>query len=173
VKEYFVFSSIGFKKWVRGYEVKENDHYQNELFYISSNIQYYKHMMAISSDPHIRMFYENLLNSEIRQFNESQWYYQQTTNLRNQENETYQSEQREFTLEELAGYDGSGGRPAYVAANGIVYDVSLEATWGGSTHFNLYAGKDLTAQFNGCHQGKLEVLRNLPQVGIIQEQYGR
>jgi predicted heme/steroid binding protein len=115
------------------------------------------------------MFYKNLLNSEIRKFNESQWYYMQTVNLRNQENETIQSEQREFTLEELAEYDGSGGRPAYVAVNGIVYDVSLEATWGGSTHFNLYAGKDLTAQFNGCHEGNLEVLRNLPQVGIIQE----
>jgi len=149
--------------------VKKNDDCQNELFYISSNMQYYKQMMLLSEDHHIKMFFENLLNSETRKFNESQWYYNQIVNLRNQENEIIQSEQREFTLEELAEYDGSGGRPAYVAVNGIVYDVSLEATWGGSTHFNLYAGKDLTAQFNGCHGGNLEVLKNLPQVGSIQE----
>lgn len=161
-------SSIGFKKWFRGYEVKENDHYQNELFYISSNIQYYKHMMSVSSDTYLRTFYENLLNSEMRQFNESQWYYKQTINLRNQENDTIQSEQRGFTLEELAGYDGSGGQSAYVAVNGIVYDVSFESTWGGSTHFNLYAGKDLTAQFDVCHEGNLEVLRNLPKVGFME-----
>ncbi len=149
--------------------MKKNDDCQNELFYISSNMQYYKQMMLLSEDHHIKMFFENLLNSETRKFNESQWYYNQIVNLRNQENEIIQSEQREFTLEELAEYDGSGGRPAYVAVNGIVYDVSLEATWGGSTHFNLYAGKDLTAQFNGCHGGNLEVLKNLPQVGSIQE----
>ena len=149
--------------------MKEDDHYQNELFYISSNIQYYNEMMSLSTDYHIRMFYEKLLNSEIRQLDEIQWYYQQIINLRNQENETIQLDQREFTLEELAEYNGAGGRPAYVAVNGIVYDVSLEPTWGGSTHFNLYAGKDLTAQFNGCHGGNLEVLRNLPKVGILQE----
>ncbi len=87
------YSCVVFKKWVRGYKLTENEHYRNELIYISSN--------------------------------ESQWYYEQTVNLRNQENEIIQSEQREFTLEELAEYNGTGGRPAYVAVNGIVYDVSL------------------------------------------------
>lgn len=143
----------------------DNDRYYNELYYARNNIQYYQQMMSQSLDHEIRVFYEILLNSEIRKLNDCQWYYNQTIDLRNQENEKL--EQREFTLEELAGFDGSDGRPAYVAVNGIIYDVSLEATWGGGTHFNLYAGKDLTAQFNGCH-GDLVILRNLPQVGIIR-----
>ena len=80
---------------------------------------------------------------------------------------TRQMPQKEFTLEELAQYDGSGGKPAYVAVNGIVYDVSIEATWGGGTHFGLYAGKDLTAQFQGCH-GMESILSKLPKVGILK-----
>jgi predicted heme/steroid binding protein len=75
--------------------------------------------------------------------------------------------QKEFILTELEKYDGSGGNPAYVAVNGIVYDVSNEATWGGGTHFGLYAGKDLTAQFQGCH-GMEAILSKLPKVGIIK-----
>lgn len=74
---------------------------------------------------------------------------------------------REFTLAELAQYDGSMGRPAYVAVDGIVYDVSKEATWGGATHFGLQAGRDLTAQFQSCH-GMAQILSKLPKVGILK-----
>lgn len=73
----------------------------------------------------------------------------------------------EFTLTELAKYDGAMGRPAYVAVNGIVYDVSNEATWGGASHFGLMAGKDLTAQFQSCH-GTENILSKLPKVGILK-----
>ncbi|WP_243122151.1 cytochrome b5 domain-containing protein [Clostridium thermarum] len=74
---------------------------------------------------------------------------------------------REFTLAELAQYDGAMGRPAYVAVNGIVYDVSNEATWGGASHFGLMAGRDLSAQFQGCH-GRESILAKLPRVGILK-----
>lgn len=75
--------------------------------------------------------------------------------------------QKEFTIEELAQYDGSGGKPAYVAINGIVYDVSMNPAWGGGSHFGLIAGKDLSAEFKSCHgmNGKLE---ELPKVGILK-----
>lgn len=72
-----------------------------------------------------------------------------------------------FTSEELAHYDGSGGKPAYVAVGGVVYDVSLAPAWGGGTHFSLYAGRDLTMQFAHCH-GKMEILSKLPVVGIFE-----
>jgi len=124
-------------------------------------------MAILSRDPYLKMFYNNLLNYEIMRFNNWYWYYQQSISHGNHQNHRVQPNQREFTLEELAQYDGSGGRPAYVAVDGVVYDVSLDATWGGGTHFSLYAGRDLTAQFNGCHGGRLEVLRNLPQVGVL------
>lgn len=75
--------------------------------------------------------------------------------------------QKEFTAEQLAQYDGSGGKPAYVAVNGIVYDVSMNPAWGGGSHFGLIAGKDLSADFKTCHgmNGKLETL---PKVGVLK-----
>jgi predicted heme/steroid binding protein len=72
-----------------------------------------------------------------------------------------------INVNELSAFDGSGGRPAYVAVNGIVYDVSNEATWGGASHFGLMAGKDLTSQFNGCH-GMIGILSKLPKVGLLK-----
>jgi len=149
--------------------MKENRWYYKEISYIYFNIQYYQQMIILSKDPYQRMFYEGLLNTEVSRLNYWQWYAQQPHYPSNQEDENSLPDQREFTLQELAQYDGSGGKPAYVAVNGIVYDVSLDATWGGGTHFSLYAGKDLTNQFNGCHGGRLEVLRNLPKVGILKE----
>lgn len=77
--------------------------------------------------------------------------------------------QTEYTLEELAAFDGAQGRPAYVAINGMVYDVSLVGPWAGGTHFGQTAGQDLTMQFNSCHSGIMEILRNVPIVGVLKE----
>lgn len=148
--------------------MNKNSRYYKELLQINNKIQYYQQMISLSTDSCQKMFYENLLSNEIRHFNYYQWYYQQTNNLSNQKNQDFQQSQRYFTLEELAQYDGSGGRPAYVAIDGIVYDVSLQSAWGGGTHFSLYAGKDLTTQFNGCHAGRIEILKKLPQVGVLK-----
>ncbi|HBJ1652081.1 cytochrome b5 domain-containing protein [Clostridium botulinum] len=76
-------------------------------------------------------------------------------------------EQREFTLEELAQYDGSNGKPAYVAIEGIVYELSEKAVWANGTHFGLTASKDLTEQFKSCH-GAPKFLSTLPKVGILK-----
>ncbi len=52
---------------------------------------------------------------------------------------------RTFTLDELAGYDGRDGSPAYVAHAGLVYDLSESFTWRrGSHHAEHLAGVDLT-----------------------------
>jgi len=71
-----------------------------------------------------------------------------------------------FTLEELAKYDGKDGNPAYVAVNGVVYDVTNNAAWAAATHFGLSAGKDLTNQFASCHAGA-NILNMLPKVGTL------
>lgn len=76
--------------------------------------------------------------------------------------------ERSFTLQELADYDGSGGKAAYVAVGGQVYDVSNLIGWAGGTHFGLYAGKDLSDVFMGCHHGMIEILKDVPQVGTLQ-----
>lgn len=150
--------------------------YHSLISKINKNMQYHKEMMALSKNPYQRNYHENMYYNEKMRLNYWQmYYYNQYKNHEESKRkisgrvQTEQSEQTVFTLEELAKYDGANGRPAYVAVNGMVYDVSLERTWGGGTHFSLYAGKDLTAQFNGCHGGNMEVLRNLPQVGVLKE----
>lgn len=75
---------------------------------------------------------------------------------------------KEFTLSELAEYDGTMGKPAYVAVNGIVYDVSDIPKWSGGIHYDLTAGNDLTLQFVSCH-GMESKLANLPKVGVLKE----
>lgn len=74
---------------------------------------------------------------------------------------------REITLNELSEYNGSMGKPAYVAVNGIVYDVSNEASWGGASHFGLTAGRDLSSQFQNCHKND-NILTKLPKVGKLK-----
>ncbi len=75
---------------------------------------------------------------------------------------------RMFTPEELSRYNGRNGNPAYVAVNGIIYDVTNNAAWGGATHFGLTAGTDVTNQFASCHAGqpvlsKLKVVGKMPR----------
>ncbi len=54
---------------------------------------------------------------------------------------------KDFTLEELAQYNGTNGQPAYVAYEGVVYDVSDSAMWGDGDHEGMHqAGADLTSE---------------------------
>lgn len=75
-------------------------------------------------------------------------------------------EERQYTLEELSKYNGRNGMPAYVAVNGIVYDVSSVGSWGGGTHFGLAAGEELTEEYNNCHGGA-DIISKLPKVGKV------
>ncbi len=75
---------------------------------------------------------------------------------------------RTFTIEELKEYNGEKGRPAYIAVDGVVYDVTYNPSWGGGTHFGVVAGKDITDEFNKCHGGE-NVLTQLEVVGKIIE----
>jgi predicted heme/steroid binding protein len=80
----------------------------------------------------------------------------------------YYRQPKEFTMEELSQYNGSNGNPAYVAIEGIVYDVSMASNWEKGKHYGLKAGQDLTDKFNECH-GIIEVLNNAPKVGVLTE----
>ncbi|MGC6176201.1 cytochrome b5 domain-containing protein [Lacrimispora sp. 38-1] len=75
-----------------------------------------------------------------------------------------------FTPEQLSKYDGKNGAPAYVAVNGVVYNVTNNRLWSGGNHFwGLSAGRDLSVEFASCHPGAM-VLSVLPVVGyMIQE----
>ena len=76
---------------------------------------------------------------------------------------------RRFTAEELASYDGRDGRPAYVACDGKVYDVSNSFLWKGGRHQAMHdAGLDLTRALGGAPHGA-DLLARCPQVGVLAE----
>ncbi len=79
-------------------------------------------------------------------------------------------EERHFTLQELKEYDGKEGRPAYMAFNGKVYDVSNSSTWQNGIHLGKhFAGNDLTEGILSAPHGE-EVFIKFHIVGeLIKE----
>lgn len=82
---------------------------------------------------------------------------------------TTETTERVFTLAQLAAYDGTGTADAYIAVNGIVYDVTNADGWDHGWHQGLHlAGTDATAAFaDSPHSASL--LNSLPRVGILQD----
>jgi predicted heme/steroid binding protein len=77
------------------------------------------------------------------------------------------SQERVFTLAELARYDGQNGNPAYVAVDGIVYDVSGIASWMTGLHVNLHvAGQDLSEAIKQAPHSK-SLLSRAKRVGVL------
>ncbi|MFF5994661.1 cytochrome b5 domain-containing protein [Lysinibacillus sp. KU-BSD001] len=75
--------------------------------------------------------------------------------------------ERNLTVEQLANFDGKNGRPAYVAVNGLIYDVTNNRAWAAATHFGLLAGKEYSQEFASCHAGQQSILATLPVVGRL------
>jgi len=76
---------------------------------------------------------------------------------------------RSFTRKELARYNGKQGKPAYVAADGKVYDVSKSALWQDDTHMGHHvAGHDLSLELNAAPHGEEVLARSdIEQVGSL------
>lgn len=71
-----------------------------------------------------------------------------------------------FTLAQLKKYDGQNGNPAYVAIDGVVYDVT--SAWGGGMHNGVTAGNDVSKDIGRSPHGK-SVLKKLPVVGKLKK----
>lgn len=76
--------------------------------------------------------------------------------------------QKEFTLDELSQYDGKNGRRAYVAIEGIVYDVSNELIFRKVKNIGVIAGKDLTELFDFYYRMN-QIINKAPKIGIIDD----
>ncbi|HSQ79353.1 MAG TPA: cytochrome b5 domain-containing protein [Candidatus Bathyarchaeia archaeon] len=77
------------------------------------------------------------------------------------------AELEEFTLDELADYDGRGGHRAYVAYRGNVYDVTESSYWTDGDHMGEHvAGRDLTAEMDAAPHTPDE-LKNVKLVGTL------
>ncbi len=72
-----------------------------------------------------------------------------------------------FTLEELANFDGKDGRPAYFAYKGKIYDVSSSKLWKDGVHLKKhFAGNDLTDMLKNSPHGEEKIFQ-MPVVGQI------
>lgn len=72
----------------------------------------------------------------------------------------------QFTLSELALYNGKNGAKAYIAISGIVYDVTNVAQWRNGSHNGYKAGVDLTVAFaNSPHSAS--ILSGLTVIGTL------
>lgn len=79
-----------------------------------------------------------------------------------------QANAQTFTLDELAQYDGKNGNDAYVAVDGIVYDVTNAAKWQNGSHYGVQAGTDCTTAISRSPHGS-SVLDGLPIIGTLTE----
>ena len=74
-----------------------------------------------------------------------------------------------FTLEELAQFDGSNGNPAYIAVDGVVYDVTNVPQWNGGNHNGFTAGQELTEEIKTISPHGIAKLTGVPVVGKLAE----
>lgn len=78
--------------------------------------------------------------------------------------------ERIFTLEELSTFDGNNGRPAYVAVDGIVYDLTDSGAWKNGRHNGFTAGKDLTEEIKEVSPHGVKNLEGISIVGKLTEE---
>lgn len=78
---------------------------------------------------------------------------------------------KEFTLEELAAYNGENGSPVYIAYEGKVYDMSsFGAGWHEGKHNGVKPGTDVTEVFKtrSPHKEMIFDAKKIPQVGVLK-----
>lgn len=74
-----------------------------------------------------------------------------------------------FCSSELAAFDGREGRPAYIAYQGMVYDVTGLKLWQGGVHMKHPAGRDLTSALSKAPHGE-EKLQSLDTKGTFDRE---
>jgi len=73
-----------------------------------------------------------------------------------------------MTLAELAQNNGRDGRPAYVAVNGKIYDVTASPRWQNGLHPpDHLAGQDLTEELASAPHVRA-VVERFPVVGTLE-----
>ncbi len=77
-----------------------------------------------------------------------------------------------FTTQELATFNGKNGSPAYVAVDGVVYDVTGSDDWPEGDHtpcsLDAAAGKDLSQVITQAPPAMRTYIQSRPVVGSFQ-----
>lgn len=92
-----------------------------------------------------------------------------TTPEPSEQDESTASDEKIFTLDELKQYNGKDGKPAYVAVDGIVYDVSASDKWENGDYNGFEAGNDLTDEIKNVSPHGVKMLDRVPVVGKLAE----
>lgn len=74
-----------------------------------------------------------------------------------------------MSLDELSQYDGKDGNPAYIAVDGMIYDVTDVTQWTDGEHNGYSAGQDLTDEINNISPHGVSKLKNIPVVGTLED----
>lgn len=82
------------------------------------------------------------------------------------ESEVVVMSEKTFTKDELSKFDGQNGNRAYVAIDGVVYDMTDVPAWKNGQHHGNTAGRDLSQEILKSPHGK-SVLTKLPVVGKL------
>ncbi len=81
--------------------------------------------------------------------------------------DTVEETSADISVSELGDYNGQDGNPAYVAVDGVVYDVTDNEAWAGGEHVGEFpAGYDYTEEILSSPHGE-SVLEDLPIVGNL------
>jgi len=73
----------------------------------------------------------------------------------------------ELTLEQLAAFNGKNGARAYIAVDGIIYDVTDISSWKNGEHIGYEAGNDLTVEIKTKSPHGIGQLANAKIVGKL------
>ena len=74
-----------------------------------------------------------------------------------------------LTIEELSTFNGKDGQPAYIAIDGVIYNVTDMAQWSNGEHNGFEAGNDLTEEIKNISPHGVSKLKGLPVVGDLVE----
>jgi predicted heme/steroid binding protein len=91
---------------------------------------------------------------------------QQNDVIEDDQNEVIENDVLQLTEEELSVYNGQDGEKAYVAVNGIIYDVTNVSAWRNGSHNGATAGQDVSDFINNAPHGE-SVLDDLEVVGEL------
>jgi len=116
------------------------------------------YLIFIGSFVYIDMFYKKTNDTKAESVKIN------TTQTNNSSDTTATSAEKTFTVDELAAYDGQNGQPAYVAVDGVVYDMT--SVFSNGTHFSHYAGQELTKAFYSEHS--LNQITKYPVIGKLK-----
>jgi predicted heme/steroid binding protein len=75
----------------------------------------------------------------------------------------------ELSLDELADFNGENGQPAYVAVDGVIYDLTNSKLWKEGQHNGFQAGADLTSAIKEKSPHGVGKLDGIPIVGKLVE----